>query len=570
MADQNKYLQAVIAELQESVAGLREENVRLGKLSRQADRANKAKSDFLAMISHEIRTPMNGVIGITELLLDTELNARQQHYAGLILTSARHLLTLINSLLDFSKIEADMMELEYREFDLRGMIGELMTLYTVAGQKKNLRIAAEIDPLITDRYVGDNFRIRQILINFLGNGIKFTEKGEVVLRVSSESTGESGEVLRFEVRDSGPGIPPDKLDLLFKPFSQLDSSSTRRYGGTGLGLSICQKLVELMGGRIGVTSKPEQGSTFWFSLPLPKGTAPRELQAEEAKGIDISPEKEAGRAGEKYMAGETGVPPYILIVEDEETNRFVLQTILEKSGARTAIARNGREAVDLAAMKDFDLIFMDCQMPLMDGFAATERIYAATNALRGNRPRVVALTADATDATRQHCKAVGMDDYLVKPIDFARLQAVLDTWLPGSGLQVHTRRHLVENSGMGNMQPENMPELSQIDERVLMKLKQTIGNVRPVIRVFLDTLPERLRQLEEKIRQGDLEGARRVAHTLKGSSSQFGGIYFANLCMRIETMAKNKMLPGMDILLEKIRHAADLLAEFLAEELDKK
>jgi two-component system, sensor histidine kinase len=570
MTEQNKDYQAVIAELQANVEGLREENARLGKLSRQADRANKAKSDFLAMISHEIRTPMNGVIGITELLLDTELNARQQHFAGLILTSARHLLTLINSLLDFSKIEADMMELECREFDLRGMVDELMTLYTVAGRKKNLRIYAEIDPQVGDKYVGDHYRLRQILINFLGNGIKFTEEGEVTLRVSSESDGGGGEFLRFEVRDSGPGIPVDKLDLLFKPFSQLDSSSTRQYGGTGLGLSICQKLVELMGGRIGVTSVPEEGSIFWFAVPLPKVTAPEEFRAEKVEGGDAPPQKGAGEARETDAAGEGGAPPSILIVEDEETNRFVLQTILEKTGARITIARNGREAVESARMKEFDLIFMDCQMPLMDGFAATERIQAEAGALHTKRPRVIALTADATDATRQRCRAVGMDDYLVKPLDFARLQTVIDTWLPGLGLRVFSRRHVIDQSGREDMQSVNMTESNQIDERIMVKLKETMGDVRPVTRVFLETLPVRLRELEEKIRQGDFEGARGIAHTLKGSSSQFGGIYFSNLCFRIETMAKNKMLTGMDNLLEKIRPAADLLAEFLTEQLDKK
>lgn len=555
-----------IAALQKEIARLREKNERLLKVSKQADAANKAKSDFLAMISHEIRTPMNGVIGLTELLLDTEMDARQQHFTSLIMTSARNLLTLINSLLDFSKIEADMMELDIVEFDLRGLVEELMSLYSVAGHRKDIDVYAEIDERVAGRYAGDSYRIRQILVNLLGNGIKFTEKGSVILRVKCTRTDADADILRFEIHDSGPGIPSDKVDRLFKPFSQVDSSSTRRYGGTGLGLSICQKLVELMKGEIGVESGSDTGSIFWFTIPLPAVEAGKSDLNFLPTGHDIvlphaAPGEDAGR--------EEGAGPLILIVEDDETNQFVLKTILERTGARVNIARNGREAVEkFAAGKHYELIFMDCQMPIMDGFAATRSIHRKAQEQAWPRPPIIALTADATSSTRHHCREVGMDDHLVKPLDFSKLQQVVDNWLPGRGLRVISERHLEEMSRKEDLHIEDSMEMNQINTQAFGKLKQTMGNISPVIRVFLESLPRRLQELENAVARDDYEEVRRLAHTLKGSSSQFGAAYLANLSMRIENMARSEKLEGIDLLLEKIGPAADLVVEFLTEELD--
>ena len=470
-----------IEELRKRIVLLEEENSRLEKLSRQADASNKAKSDFLAMISHEIRTPMNGVIGLTELLLDTKLDEKQEQYAGLILISARNLLTLINSILDFSKIEADKMELEIAEFNLGRLVDELIVMYGVSGRKKKIRIYAEVDESAEGNYRGDSYRIRQILINLLGNGIKFTEAGSVVLRVKRVDQAPGRERIRFEVCDSGPGIPADKLDQLFKPFSQLDISSTRRYGGTGLGLSISQKLVKLMGGQIGVESEPDRGSTFWFTIPLDPVDS-----AISAVGSRQSEEETGVIAGtESMQSGPEEKGPMILIVEDDETNRFVLEAILRRTGARSQIAYNGREAVDLFRQQNFDLIFMDCQMPVMDGFEATEKIHSWAAQQSRKRPHVIALTADATKATRQRCKEVGMDDYLVKPLDFVKLQRVLDNWLPEFEMEVVSPRHAVETDSEPSPAGE-IPPGEQIDFTVLERLNKNMGNVDPVIRVFLD------------------------------------------------------------------------------------
>ncbi len=520
------------AELCEANRRLAAATERAKQLAEGAERANRAKSEFLANMSHEIRTPINGMIGMTGLLLDTALTPEQRRYADSVRLSGDALLAIVNDILDFSKIEAGKLETEVIDFDLRELLDDFAAAMTLRAAEKALQFHCNLAQNVPTHLRGDPGRLRQILLNLVGNALKFTSHGAITINVTVERQTPRRATLLFAVVDTGIGIPPDRLGLLFNKFFQVDASTTRRYGGTGLGLAISKELTELLGGKIGVTSREGSGSEFWFTVCLEKQPTAAVVKR-RVRG------QRRARNDTPLPAPRTlvlrGVPPgervRVLLAEDNITNQQVVLETLRKLGFKADGVANGREAVETLRQIPYDLVLMDVQMPEMDGLEAARAIRAGAAGVENLSVPILAMTAHALRGDRERCLAAGMDDYLAKPVTADSLADTLATWvarlqLPREFATAGTTRHQASTL-------EALPIVFN-EAAFLVRLMGDRHLARVIADGFLKDIPKQLGALREHLQSGNADSAVRQVHTLKGAAAVVGGEALSALAYRLE------------------------------------
>ncbi|PKH98727.1 hypothetical protein CXF78_17300, partial [Shewanella sp. 11B5] len=485
-----------------------------------AKKASQAKSEFLAVMSHEIRTPLNGIVGFSDLLTSFKLNKEVSNTVQMINESAQTLLVLLNEVLDFSKADANKMDLDIKTFNLPDLVTSTCHSHKVSAGKKGLDFEVVISPLSHENYLGDAVRVRQIINNFVSNAIKFTRQGAISIAVS-EHMEASDTYITFTVKDTGIGIAASKLESIFTPFMQADSTITREFGGTGLGLAICQQLVVLMNGRYGVESTLDEGSHFWFSIPL----VPQDNSISTAT-VDVEPDDHVQAVFRQSI---------VLVAEDNVVNQLVVKSLLESLGHQCEIVNNGQEAIARASEKKFDLIFMDYHMPVVDGIVATQAITDLGQSCINYETPIIALTADIQPNVKRLFRNAGAKDTLLKPFTRQNLSECMNRWVFESESPVAVVEEVQSEESLVFVDGP-LDDIQQISPDDSSDLVKSIADL------YLENAPVLISNVIKGLIDKDADQVFKSAHSLKSSSANVGAIKIQTLASQIELFARSGKL----------------------------